>query len=107
MKVHKFLAGVAVAASASLFLATPVFGAPPPDSPPSTGCPASFMVLQVDALLQAGYRAPAFVDENGDNLICARPLPLRIQEKFCAEIGGCQVPVVYNFLDNDLPARRG
>jgi hypothetical protein len=72
--------------------------------PPETGCPSAFQVLVVEDLLAQGYRAPAVIDNpanggNGNGLVCGVPLP----EKVCGP--DCPVPVLYNFLDDDLAQR--
>jgi hypothetical protein len=67
--------------------------------PPETGCPSAFQVLVVEELLAQGYVAPATVDQNGNGLVCGVPLP----EQVCGP--DCPVPVLYNFLDDDLAQR--
>ena len=80
------------------------------DTPLETGCPTSFQVLRVDVLAPMGYMVPTFVDEvigNNNGLVCGKPVSDRVQEKFCESIGGCTVPTIYQFRDDDIPAFQG
>jgi len=45
---------------------------------------------------------PALVDEQGNNngLVCGDPLNRVKQKVFCFRIGGCTVPIIYNFRDD-------
>lgn len=74
---------------------------------PSDGCPAGFQLQSVDTLSGLGYRVPAQVDSpscgvtpfghsgNGDGYVCAVQLGKRV---------GSFGPI-YNFIDNQLPAK--
>jgi hypothetical protein len=112
MRLRMLLGGAALAASASLPLATAALAVDtPPGTPPDTGCAASFELLEVADLVALGYMVPTFVDEeigNNDGLVCGKPFPDQVQENFCEPIpGGCSVPIVYSFRDNDLPYAYG
>ena len=98
---------VALAASAMLPLATAALAV---DTPVETGCPTSHQLLEVAVLAPMGYMAPTFVDEvigNNNGLVCGKPVSDRQQEKFCESIGGCTVPTIYMFRDDDIPALQG
>ena len=107
MGLRMLLGGAALAASASLPLGTAALAV---DTPTETGCPTSFQLLEVAVLAPMGYMAPTFVDEvigNNNGWVCGKPVSDRVQEKFCESIGGCTVPTIYNFRDDDLPALMG
>jgi hypothetical protein len=69
----------------------------------TTGCPASFDVLNVAVLLDQGYRAPAVVDAegNGNGTICGKPYKSVRQEMLCPA-ATCTVPIIYAFKDDRL-----
>lgn len=102
MRLRMALGGAALAATASLLPTAPALAV---DTPPETGCPASNEVLVVADLTALGYRAPAQVDAAGNNngLVCGKPLSPAAQEQFCKKIvGGCTVPIIYQFRDDDI-----
>jgi hypothetical protein len=80
-------------------------------TPVKTGCPASYHVLGVGDLTALGYQVPAFLDAvenggNGNGYVCGLPLPLAAC--LAAQPGhtSCPVPVLYQFKEDDSPARR-
>jgi hypothetical protein len=73
-------------------------------TPPQTGCPAGYQVLQlgIDVTAEQGYHAPFVLDAAGNNngIVCGLPLP----EAACVaqDKGPCPVPVFYNFVDDTI-----
>jgi hypothetical protein len=96
---------VAMATLPWLGLAT-VTAAPVAANPTETGCPSAYQVLSVADLIAQGYHLPAQLDNpanggNGDGLVCGLPLP----DAACGS-SPCPIPILYNFLDNNLPAQQ-
>jgi hypothetical protein len=90
-----------------LAMGTTVVSADPAvPTPPETGCPAGWAHLPVADLASQGYGVPGRVDEAGNNngFICAKAMPEAIRLKLCGP--DCPVPTLYQFRDDDLPARR-
>ncbi|HMQ35528.1 MAG TPA: hypothetical protein PKD53_32775 [Chloroflexaceae bacterium] len=78
-----------------------------PSTPPETGCPAGWLHETVAWFEEQGpYRVPRAVDEAGNNngSVCAHPYAEAARIAICGP--DCPVPVVYQFRDDDLPAKR-
>ena len=94
------LTGACTIAAAGLALAGPGASQAATDS---EGC-ASGQTTYTSSFLVAHGFSPDFlaaVDENGDGVVCARPLSPQQQQKFCAQFpDGCQQPVILGFSDN-------
>lgn len=73
---------------------------------PSQGCPTAYDAVAVTELeaIDEDYRLPRILDTTGnqDGLVCALALPEAIVTAFDAP-----VPLVYQFRDNNLPAKNG
>ena len=71
---------------------------------PSNGQPGGWLFLSVSDLIAQGYiNVGRNVDHNADGYICGKPVSEAYQNLVCSEVpGGCTVPVIYYFLDNDL-----
>jgi hypothetical protein len=75
-------------------------------TPPETGCSAGFQTLSVSWLESRGpYQLPARLDDpanggNGDGLVCGKPINPTRTAKLCGT--PCDVPVLYEFGDNNL-----
>ena len=74
--------------------------------PTETGCPAG-QALTLDFLREVGgYHLPFIIDAEGNNdgIVCGRAWSEAKYDKACPDFS-CGVPVIYDFRDNDLPAR--
>jgi len=72
-------------------------------TPSTTGCAAGFKLLSLAFLTSQGpYELPFALDAMGnkDLFVCGRPIQAAAAEQACG--GPCDVPVLYNFFDNDL-----
>ena len=108
---RKITTGFVVAGAAFALASAAATAAAVGATPVKTGCPASYHVLSVGELSALGYEVPAFLDAvenggNGNGYVCGLPLP----EAACvaAQPGhtSCPVPVLYQFKEDDSPARR-
>ncbi len=75
-----------------------------PSLPTETGCPAG-QALTLDFLREVGgYNVPFIIDAEGNNdgIVCGHAVNETQYNKLC--VAGCDVPVIYGFRDNDLPA---
>ncbi len=71
-------------------------------TPKEAGCPAGFTVLSLQFLAAQGpYHLPFVLDAQGNNdgLVCGRAFVDAAAAQLCG--GVCDVPVLYNFYDND------
>ena len=74
-------------------------------TPPDTGCPSGYRVLDVASLTEQGYQLPAIIDDpanggNGNGLMCGLPLPPAVANAFGAP------HQVYIFGDDNNPAKK-
>lgn len=101
MQLRMALGAAALAATASLLPTAPALAV---DTPPETGCPASYEVLVVADLIALGYGFPVGFDANNNGLICGKPLSDAAREQFCNHKvpPGCTVPITYQFRDDDI-----
>jgi hypothetical protein len=71
--------------------------------PPDTGCPAGWQHLSLTFLASQGpYHVPFVIDAAGnmDGYVCGKPVNHTQYLKLCGST--CDVPIIYNFRDNDL-----
>jgi hypothetical protein len=103
--------GRALGIAAATFIAPlgillPAASAAAVDTPVATGCAAGFQTLSVSWLEQQGpYHLPAMLDNpanggNGDGYVCGKPINDVRAAQICG--GPCQVPVLYEFAENNL-----
>ena len=74
-------------------------------TPPVSGCPAGYQVLDVSTLTGLGYHVPALVDDpanggNGDGTVCGKPVNPTRTAQLCGT--PCDVGIIYDFRDNTL-----
>lgn len=74
-----------------------------PGKPAVNGCPSGFEALALPDLAQYSYHLPFLLDAsgNGDGIVCGKPWAPQEQT---ARLPQADVPVVFDFLDNDLKA---
>jgi len=92
---------VAIVSALALPLGGAAAATPSGSTPLATGCPASATERPVsDFPVEEGYMLPGILDAagNNDGLICAFPLPEAVAKNFPVEI-------VYQFFENNLPAK--
>lgn len=73
--------------------------------PHANGCPSGWEALLVADLAPYGYRVPGTIDSpadggNGDGIVCGQPWTAAEQ---AARLPGAEVPVIFDFADNNLP----
>jgi hypothetical protein len=93
--------GASFALVAAAFVATGT--APATAASDSQGCASGQTTYQTSFLIAHGF-SPDFlgpIDENGDGIVCGKPLSPQQQQKFCAQFPtGCQQPVILAVSDN-------
>jgi hypothetical protein len=74
-----------------------------PGSPTINGCPSGFEALALTDLAPYSYHLPFVLDAsgNGDGVVCGKPLAPHEQ---AARLPDVDVPVVFDFQDNNLKA---
>ena len=74
-----------------------------PGAPTVNGCPSGFEALALSDLAQYSYHLPFVLDAGGnrDGVVCGKPLAPQEQ---AARLPDVDVPVVFDFRDNDLKA---
>ncbi len=112
--MHRRIMVAAVGAAFSLLIATAgVAGAYDqsvipyqPGDPLTNGCASGWEALQLSDLGRYGYHVPFAIDNpanggNGDGVVCGKPWT---PAEMAAREPGARVPVIFDFVDNNLPS---
>jgi hypothetical protein len=76
-------------------------------TPPDTGCPAGWQLLNLQEMHQQGYQFTVHPDADGDGFFCGKPVAPAVQAMICETFPGgvCPVPIIYYLRDNNVTRR--